>query len=284
MNEQSSTRHSTAPSIRAETFEEITGRFAGQPVNSDHVDGRDFAIHVMDDRQSEYEPFSNATEYALVHWFLQAKCSKGDINRFLSDPRLLDIHKLVTFETFDEMIELVHEIPYGIQNDGWTTTEITITSDIQGVLDNTYKLRFRDIQKSIEFLIGHRPFADSLAYAPIRYYNGDNNERIYNELHTADWWWDTQLQLPTGATVIPVLLSTDKTIMTQHHGDEACWPVYMTIGNLNAATRRKQTVPGSVMLAQLPILKENTNKDDIKAHAYHTAMEIILQRKTSKIS
>jgi hypothetical protein len=66
--------------------------------------------------------------------------------------------------------------------------------------------------------------------------------------------------------------------MTQHYGDETYWPLYISIGNIDRATRQKQTVPSSVMLGQLPITKELDNKDDVKSHVYHLAIERILAR------
>ena len=68
-----------------------------------------------------------------------------------------------------------------------------------------------------------------MAYAPVQSYSTDNlenskvdeeNERIYGEIHTADWWWTTQQALidsgTQNATVIPVLLATDKTVLTEY--------------------------------------------------------------------
>ena len=130
----------------------------------------------------------------------------------------------------------------------------------------------------VEFLLGHRPFANHLSYAPVRQFSGvGDDNRIFNEMHTADWWWRTQSEVPEGATVVPILLATDKTMLTQHHGDESAWPIYITIGNLDRATRRKQTVPGSVLLGFLPVTSEVA--DDSKARVYHAAMELILKRK-----
>jgi len=34
----------------------------------------------------------------------------------------------------------------------------------------------------------------------------------------ADWWWETQEQLPLGATVVLIILASDKTQLTQHTG------------------------------------------------------------------
>ena len=40
-------------------------------------------------------------------------------------------------------------------------------------------------------------------------------------MHTEDWWWKTQDKLPDGSTIVPLLIDTDKTILTQHHRDVA---------------------------------------------------------------
>ena len=126
--------------------------------------------------------------------------------------------------------------------------------------------------------MGHGPFAHHLSFAPVRQFSRTGNDnRIYDEMHTADWWWRTQGEIPDGRTVIPILLATDRTMLSQHQGDVSAWPIYVTIGNLDQATRRKQTVPGSVLLGFLPVTSETV--DDSKAHVYHAAMELILKRK-----
>ncbi|KAI6022609.1 hypothetical protein EDC04DRAFT_2869733 [Pisolithus marmoratus] len=55
---------------------------------------------------------------------------------------------------------------------------------------------------------------------------------------TADWWWDMQGKLPAGTTVVPIILSSDKTSLSVFSffatsGDKKAWPVYLTIGNIS---------------------------------------------------
>ena len=103
------------------------------------------------------------------------------------------------------------------------------------------------------------------------------DNRIYDEMHTANWWWRTQEEIPDGGTIIPILLASDKTMLSLHHGDQLVWLIYITIGNLDRKTRRNQTVPGSILLGFLPITSEIA--DESKTHVYHAAMELILKRK-----
>ncbi|KAJ7845020.1 hypothetical protein B0H14DRAFT_3086402 [Mycena olivaceomarginata] len=68
---------------------------------------------------------------------------------------------------------------------------------------------------------------------------------------TADWWWEIQVhirvvvlikktQTPSkGATLVPIILASDKTQLTRFSGDQQAWPLYLTIGNIDKETRRR---------------------------------------------
>jgi hypothetical protein len=273
-------RLSTTASIRTDTYEEVTGVKAGEPLSGPqpkHHDGKTTSSR-SDSSHSAYFPFQSATDFALAQWLLSTGCTKGDIDRFFGDERLAQIRQLLSFTSHDELMTRIRDIPYGIKEDSWTVKEVEVGQDTIGSTPNYYQLRYRNVTKVVEFLMGHRPFAKHLSYAPVRQFSGTGNDnRIYNEMHTADWWWRTQGEVPDGATIVPILLATDKTMLTQHHGDESAWPIYLTIGNLDRETRRKQTVPGSVLLGFLPVTSESG--DDSKARVYHAAMELILKRK-----
>jgi hypothetical protein len=43
--------------------------------------------------------------------------------------------------------------------------------------------------------------------------------RIYNEICTANRWWETQNVVPEGGTVIPLLFGSDKTHLTNVSGE-----------------------------------------------------------------
>jgi hypothetical protein len=279
LTHQVQSRLSTTASIRIELYEEVTGRRAGQVFDgSQHMYREDEARTRKRPPLYEYYPFQSPTDFAAAQWFLSAGCTKGDIERFFGDKRLEPMHKLLSFTSHDELMTRIHNIPYGIKDDTWKITEVEVDQETIGSLPSTYQIRYRDIVKVLEFLMGHDPFEHCLSYTPVRQFSGAGNDnRIYDEMHTADWWWRTQGEIPEGGTIIPILLATDKTMLSQHHGDESAWPIYVTIGNLDRATRRKQTVPGSVLLGFLPVTSETA--DDSKARVYHAAMELILERK-----
>jgi hypothetical protein len=45
---------------------------------------------------------------------------------------------------------------------------------------------------------------------------------------TGDWWWEKQNEVPEETTIVPLLIASDKTMLSQHQGDRAARPVYKT--------------------------------------------------------
>ena len=274
-------RLSTTASMRIDSYEEVTRKKAGQIFDDSDIPSHNSRSQLprrSPEHSSRYYPFQSETDFALAQWFLNAKCTKGDIERFYGDTRLGQIHQLLSFSSFDELMSKIHDIPYGIPDDIWKISEIEVEQETIGLPLSTYQIRYRNIESILKFLIDHEPFEHHLSYAPVRQFCGTSNDnRIYDEIHTGNWWWRTQGKIPDGGTIIPVLLASDKTMLSLHHGDQSAWPIYITIRNLDRNTCRKQTVPGSVLLGFLPITSGTA--DESKARVYHAAMELILKRK-----
>lgn len=103
-------------------------------------------------------------------------------------------------------------------------------------------------------------------------------------MHTGDWWWKQQKDHPPGATIIPILLSNDKTIMSLSHGNQTLWPIYISIGNLDSKTRHYQTWSGVLLLGSISIIHKwsedgNNKNKNLKAKIYHLVLKTMLQRK-----
>ncbi len=70
--------------------------------------------------------------------------------------------------------------------------------------------------------------------------------------------------------------------MSLSYGDQILWPVYITIGNLDAKTRQSQKRPGTLLLGSISIIHERfedaNNKDkNLKAKIYHMVLKTMLQ-------
>jgi hypothetical protein len=229
------------------------------------------------------EPFANRHDYELGRWFAETECTLGDIDEYLKN-EIINPKGVTGFQNADMLMPLFQSIPYGIPDDQWYTYTFDSLTD-KGMYRSCDRLFHRDIMNVIRFMIRHPGFRKNLSYSPMRYvirHNDGKKMRVYNEFNSGRWWQRIQKKLPENATVIPLILATDKTILTQHRGDRTLWPVYLTIGNLDAKTRRSEKSPGMIPIGIIPtpyVGNDRAAKFDI----YHKAMAIILKREAKPL-
>jgi len=68
----------------------------------------------------------------------------------------------------------------------------------EGQVENskrTLPFFYRNVLDCVRYLLRQIAYQDDLVYTPRREFDS-NGERIYAEMHTADWWWDGPLLRP----------------------------------------------------------------------------------------
>jgi hypothetical protein len=83
--------------------------------------------------------------------------------------------------------------------------------------------------------------------------------------------------------VAPVIIATDKTQLTQFAGDKTAYPVYLTLGNLPRAIRRKPSQHACILVAYLSVSKmvgaelSKKQKSSRIQQLFHDSMRIVLE-------
>ncbi|KAJ6475468.1 hypothetical protein C8R45DRAFT_1102753 [Mycena sanguinolenta] len=164
------------------------------------------------------------------------------------------------------------------QRPKFTRSEVVVAGEV-------FELYSRNIIECVRALFGDTDFAPYLFVVPERHYaDKDKTIRLYHNMHTAKWWWSTQKQVEKdnpGATIIPILLSSDKTQLTMF-GNKLAYPVYMTIGNIPKEIRRKPSQRAYVLLAYLPTsrlghIKNNAARRRTLANLFHKCLSFITE-------
>jgi hypothetical protein len=287
-HDESESRVSTDVTITH--FFTIEGVNAGRPLTStelEEVDPTEMPQSIPAvDKDDIWLPFASKADWELASWFSRAGISKGKIEEWFRIPEF-DMparNHPKAMKSYSDLVKAVYSIPYGIPNrDEWEQQIVQVEPQIAGGKAEKHKLLFRPIKACLEFLLGHEPFAPDMVWEPVKKSYGQEAPRVYDELNTGTWWWDMQLKIPPGATLVPVILATDKTLMTKLGGDRVVWPVYLQCGNHNRYLRRQQQLPSTILFALLPTSKTVSKSSDdtmaatIRSELYHTCMGHILK-------
>ncbi|KAF6227507.1 hypothetical protein HO173_012247 [Letharia columbiana] len=275
----------TISSLTVDSVEPYPGeRGAGRPVElqsgskplsqmesmSNYRTGSD--VGSMSDTDNFWNPFESREDYALALWFLESGLSDGDIDKFFRDVHLQRFRDGCSFDGAKSLRCKMQNMRGGGIDGGWTSQSFEIHNSGPELGSKTYHVIYFDIVSIIKAFLAHEPFSTSLYYRPVRQRNA-NGARVYSEMHTADWWWETQDKLPDGSTVVPIILASDKTHLSRMHGDQHAWPVYITIGNLQRDARRAHSRPGMAILGMIPIVAEK----EAKAQVYHYALGLMTE-------
>ncbi|KAM5536416.1 hypothetical protein V8D89_009852 [Ganoderma adspersum] len=206
--------------------------------------------------EDTFAPFANREEWELASFLMCSGMSQEQIEDYLTLP-ITRNKTTPSYRNKHSFMKKIDGLPAGVD---WLCEQWELTGDL---VDDEGKRRTEDIElwrrdpvDLICKLIGNPIFWDSLRYAPEQLFaDEDRTSHIYDETWTRDWWWELQGLLPPGATISPIILSSDKTVLSCFSGDKQAWPVYLTIGNISKSVRRQPSMCVTVLLGYIPYTK-----------------------------
>jgi hypothetical protein len=213
-------------------------------------------------------PFQNAFDFKMARQLIHN--SKTYIEKSFTTG-LLPSRRL-SFRSAEALYKKIEIMGDELGSASWSTGYVTFADGSQA------SFKYRDPVFLARHLLKQYAYKDHLVYAPVKEYRGEN--RLYSELHTADWWWEMQAGLlDANGTVIPIILGSDATHLTQFSGGKKAWPVYMTIGNLKSTIRNKSSYSTIALLALLPVAASSTLNRDVGHKMLSTILEPLNRHK-----
>ncbi|KAF5356508.1 hypothetical protein D9757_014228 [Collybiopsis confluens] len=192
-----------------------------------------------------YRPFSSRLEWELAQWAIKEKITQSSFNRLLRIPQIMQVkEKLgVSFLSVRSMLNKVDQIP---EHSGpWYTKELAFKNRP----NETFTIRHRNPLEAIKALWGDPKFSTDLVYRPAKLFRSrvqSEEERVFSEM------WTT-------------------------------YPVYLTLGNIPKALRRKPGARACVLIAYLSVdkpFKDKQSKTLLKLRNYelfHRSMAVVLE-------
>ncbi|KAJ7752964.1 hypothetical protein B0H16DRAFT_1836111 [Mycena metata] len=231
-------------------------------------------------------PFRDDDEWQLAKWLIK-HVGHTATEEFLK-LKIISERACPSYTRKTDFFDKIDSLPGGVQ---WNCKTLDIDGDLPDLnKDPTgatmrcerLDLWWRDPVECVAELIGNSAFKEVMRYAPEKLFTkSEGGSEVINQMWTAEWWWEIQKRLPPGSTIAPLILSSDKTMLSNFRGDNSAWPVYLTIGNISKEKRREVSSNATVLIGYLPIPKfdcfDKNTRSLAKYRLFHRCMGIIME-------
>ncbi|KAN0124616.1 hypothetical protein V8E53_001577 [Lactarius tabidus] len=194
------------------------------------------------------------------------------------------------FENHKDLYKTIDQTPLGdipwssftLKYNGVRPTE----GDIPQWMDATFQICYRDPRAVIHSMLGHPGFKDHMDYVPYRKFDAKTQRRQWRDFMSGDWAWmqaDEIAKDPSthGSTFVPVILGSDKTVVSVGTGHTEYWPLYLSTGNVRNHLRRAHK--GAVAVIGFLSIPKTKKKDasslefrKFKRKLFHASLTKIL--------
>ncbi|KAH9481130.1 hypothetical protein JR316_0005650 [Psilocybe cubensis] len=271
----------------------------GTPVGRAPTDYQQHAEWQKQNQLESWYPFASQDEWELGRWLIRSGCSTERIDEFLrlnmvslvadvvspvrADSLQMRSRMRPAFKNTRALHKRVDLLP---ESSPWFFKPLKVTGNLKDhhnkYLEEDLELWYRNPVDCIAELLQNPALDGRLGFEPRRVYRYPNSmDREYNEMWSCDWWWERQKLLPEGATVCPVIISSDKTHLTNFSGDKQAWLVYISVGNIPKELRRSPSAKAMVLLGYLPVAKfacfDEARQAVEKYQLFHRCMRIIME-------
>ncbi|KAG8693215.1 hypothetical protein FRC08_009259, partial [Ceratobasidium sp. 394] len=151
--------------------------------------------------------------------------------------------------------------------------------------DYIHRLRMRPFRALIASTLLQPELRDEFAWYPEQIYVQNPTDgtpmRLWEESWHGDDFWNLQNEVGHDTRILYIQLYMDATSVSIYGGIKV-WPVYMWLGNIPSALRRKRGVGGGILVAYIPVVHKDKRLSasamaELRVKIYHQAIMFILE-------
>ncbi|KIO14670.1 hypothetical protein M404DRAFT_17529 [Pisolithus tinctorius Marx 270] len=240
-----------------------------------------------------WTPYHNQLEFELTDFlFTHAEMSAKKLDTLL-EIWAASLLALGGDPLFNNHAELYHVIDSTCVGEvPWEDFTIRYTAEVRDeetapwMFDN-YDVWYRDPQKVIHNILASSNLVAEMDYVLYREYDATNNERHWQDFMSGNWAWEEvdriihEFLMTGGATLVPIILGSDKTTVSVATGQTDYYPLYLSIGNVHNTVRRAHhnTVVLIAFLAMPKTTREHASTPEFrkfKRQLFHSSLTHIL--------
>ncbi|KIK25455.1 hypothetical protein PISMIDRAFT_36003, partial [Pisolithus microcarpus 441] len=233
----------------------------------------DMDRHAFHCQTNMYYPFANFGDWEMANFLLQSNLSMREVDNYLS----LSMTKKMplSFWTAKELCGRIEDLPKG---PCWKVRVVPT----HHLTPNPVQLYWRDSLECIEALFNHPFYAGKMDYSPFRVFTAaERVMRVYSEWMSSDGAWDLQMKVPVGSTLCGVILSSDKTNITNVCGGKVAHPLLISLANIRMNVRNKGSSHAFLLTALMPIAEfiypVTRICSVLEACLFHTCLDFVLE-------
>ncbi|KAH9164866.1 hypothetical protein EDB89DRAFT_2116190 [Lactarius sanguifluus] len=228
--------------------------------------------YAQERKKNIFYPFASRAEWEMAAFLLRSGLSMASIDSFLSLELINGLG--LSFRNAKRLRGLAEMLPQGPE---WRCKPC----DSPFPMKKNVHLFYRDPLECIQCILSNPLMNDHIRFTPFRVYESAVSAmRIYTKWLTGDVAWSMQSQLPDGATLLGVVLSSDKTNISAMTGGRVAHPLLISLANLLMDFRMKGTNHAFLLLALLPvpnfIHKDSKTRGILENRMVHECLDFIL--------
>ncbi|KAI9438745.1 hypothetical protein H4582DRAFT_2111541 [Lactarius indigo] len=241
----------------------------------------------------DWYPYTDHVQFETADlFFCQIQLSASQIDTILRlwSATLVGSVSSLPFHNHRDMYKTIDQTPHG--DIPWSSFTLKYNGeipadDIPTWMTAMYQICYCDPHVVIHGMLAHPGFKDHMDYVPYREYDPKTQKRRWQDFMSGDWAWiqaDEIAKDPSthGSMFVPIILGSDKTVVSVATGHTEYWPLYLSIGNVRNSLRQAHKGAVTVIgFLSIPTAKKKHAASlefrKFKRKLFHSSITKILQ-------